>query len=230
MLKLKITFAATLLCCMNAMADQGIIDRGPATGWENLGTGEYYDGLICDVFPEFGTDQHWNVLIQNNPGNPGWYRFVPFSGDWPGVDIAGESMAYMIINASNPEKVYMCDTDKIFHISGWQYIFSQNVPENLEDGAIYGTLVNGVVNFPANSFVFYKCSPVDSYDRTQKETVNRTGSLKIVLPAGASVSTVIADSDEKAEYFNLYGIKVENPVHGIYIKKTGAEAQRVFIQ
>ena len=126
---------------------------------------------------------------------------------------------------------YICDTGKILNISGWQYIFSQNVPENIEDGSIYGTLKNGIVNFPANSFIFYKCSPVASYDRTQKSTVNRSGSLKIVLPGGASIDTVNADNDknEHVEYFNMQGCKVVNPTHGVYIKKTSAGAERVFI-
>lgn len=231
MQKLNLTLAMSLLCCLSAVAEGGFIDRGPTTGWVDQGTGEYYDGLICDVFSDFTPGQHWKVQVQNNPDNPGWYRFLPFSGEWPGVDIAGESQVYMIINASNPDKVYMCDTGKIFNISGWQYIFSQNVPENIEDGSIYGTLKNGIVNFPANSFIFYKCSPVASYDRTQKSTVNRSGSLKIVLPGGASIDTVNADNDktEHVEYFNMQGCKVVNPTHGVYIKKTSAGAERVFI-
>lgn len=228
---LSLTLAMFLFCCLSAVAYGGFIDRGPTTGWVDLGTGEYYDGLVCEVFPELESGEHWEVQIQSNTENPGWYRFVPFSGEWPGVDVAGESQVYMIVNATNPDKVYMCDTDKILNISGWQYIFSQNVPENLEDGSMYGTLNNGIVNFPANSFIYYKCSPVDSYVRTQKTTINRNALLKIVLPDNASVDNIEVDvnGNEDVEYFNIYGCKVASHAHGLYIKKTAAGAERVFI-
>ena len=138
----KIISVATmlLLCSTGAFAYGGFIDRGPTTGWEDLGEGEYYDGLACDAFDGLKAGEHWTVNVQHNPSNPGWYRFLPFDGDWPGVDIAGESQVYMIINASNPDKTYMCDTDKIFRdTAGWQYIFSQEVPENYGDKIMYNS-------------------------------------------------------------------------------------------
>ncbi len=221
-----------LLCSTGAFAYGGFIDRGPTTGWEDLGEGEYYDGLACDAFDGLKAGEHWTVNVQHNPSNPGWYRFLPFDGDWPGVDIAGESQVYMIINASNPDKTYMCDTDKIFRdTAGWQYIFSQEVPENYGDKIMYGTFKNGVVEFPANSFTLYKCSPADSWDRTQTEVVNRTGSLKVVLPEAAGLGQITVGADAGAAvYFDLQGRKVENPSCGIFIKKTQAGAERVIIK
>lgn len=230
--KLSLSLVLSLFCCLNALAYGGFIDRGPTTGWVDQGAGEYYDGLVCEVFNELEPGEHWTVQIQGNTENPGWYRFIPYCGEWPGVDVAGESQVYMIINASNPDKVYMCDTDKILNVSGWQYIFSQNVPENLEEGSMYGTLKDGIVSFPANSFIFYKCSPENSYERTQKTTINRTGLLKIVLPGSSSIDTVNPDicEDDNVEYFNIQGCKVACPTHGLYIKKTQAGAKRVFIR
>ncbi|MGM9816212.1 MAG: hypothetical protein ACI304_04040 [Lepagella sp.] len=231
MRKLSLILVLLLFGYFRALSLGGFIDRGPTTGWEDQGSGEYYDGLVCDLFPELEAGTHWEVQIQNNPENPGWYRFIPFSGEWPGVDIAGESEVYMIINASDPDKVYMCDTDKILRVNGWQYIFSQNVPENLEEGSMYGTLSNGVVTFPANSFINYKCSPAESHDRTQQTTVNRTGLLKIVLPETSSISAINADNQNNdVQYYNMHGCKVENPSRGVYIKKTSRGAERVIIQ
>lgn len=221
-----------LLCSTGAFAYGGFIDRGPTTGWEDLGEGEYYDGLACDAFDGLKAGEHWTVNVQHNPSNPGWYRFLPFDGDWPGVDIAGESQVYMIINASNPDKTYMCDTDKIFRdTAGWQYIFSQEVPENYGDKIMYGTFKNGVVEFPANSFTLYKCSPADSWDRTQTKVVNCAGKLKVVLPEAAGVGQITVGADAGAAvYFDLQGRKVENPSCGIFIKKTQAGAERVIIK
>lgn len=232
MKKTIFALAFSLLCSAGAYADQGFIDRGPTSGWSDLGEGEYYDGLVCDVFTDLTSGEHWTVKVQHNPSHAGWYRFMPFDGEWPGVDIAGESQMYMIINASDPDKVYMCDTDKILTVNGWQYIFSQDVPENLENGSQYGTLDNGVIEFPANSFLFYKCSPAASWDRTQKQTVNRTGSLKVVLPGSSGIDSVFSgqEAEEEAEYYNLQGMKVENPTCGICIRKSGKKIQKVFIR
>lgn len=230
--KLISASAMSFLCSFGAFAWGGFIDRGPVSGWTDMGEGEYYDGLVCDVFPGLSAGEHWKVRIQNNPANPGWYRFMPFDGEWPGVDVAGESQVYMIINASNPDKVYMCDTDKILIVNGWQYIFSQDIPENLGNGSKYGTLRDGVVEFPASSFMFYKCSPAASYEPTQKETVNRTGSLKVVLPESSAIGQITADSGDctDAVYYNLQGHKVENPTSGIFIKKSDAGVERVLIR
>ena len=228
----KIISGATmlLLCSTVAFAYGGFIDRGPSTGWEDLGEGEYYDGLVCDVYPQLEAGAHWTVNVQHNPSNPGWYRFMPFDGDWPGVDIVGESQVYMIINASDPDKTYMCDTDKILRdVEGWQYIFSQEVPENYGEKIMYGTFKNGVVEFPANSFMFYKCSPADSWDRTQTQVVNRTGQLKIVIPGAAGVEQITEDGECDAVYYNLQGCKVETPSSGIYIKKSASGIERVLI-
>lgn len=232
MKKTVTALALSLVCSVGAYADQGFIDRGPTSGWTELGSGEYYDGLVCDVFTGLTAGEHWTVKMQHNPEHPGWYRFLPFDGEWPGVDIAGESQIYMIINASNPDKVYMCDTDKILLVSGWQYIFSQDVPENLENGAKYATLRDGVIEFPANSFLFYKCSPAASWDRTQMQTVNRTGSLKVVLPKSSGIVSVLpgSDAEEAPEYYNLQGMKVDNPACGIYLRKSGKEIHKVLIK
>lgn len=232
MKKFILTIAVATLCCAKALAWGGFIDRGPTSGWQDFGDGEYHDGLACDVFPGLAAGEHWNVRIQNNPENPGWYRFVPFEGEWPGVDVAGESQVYMIINASDPDKVYMCDTDKILIVNGWQYIFSQNVPENLSTDSQYGTLRDGVAEFPTNSFTFYKCSPATSYEPTHKEQVNRTGSLKVVLWKSSDIKQIEADVDGNAdaEYFNLQGMKIENPSGGMYIRKSKTGVTKVFIK
>lgn len=225
--------AMAFLGYMNVLAWGGFVDRGPTSGWADFSEGEYYDGLACDVFDGLTPGEHWNVRVQNNPDHPGWYRFLPFDGEWPGVDVAGESQLYMIINASNPDHVYMCDTDKILIVNGWQYIFSQIVPENLDEGSPrYGTLRDGVVEFPENSFFSYKCSPADSWDRTQKEVANRTGSLKVVLWKSSGVQQVEAALDDTAdaEYFNLQGVKIENPSGGMYIQKSKTGVTKVLIK
>lgn len=105
-------------------------------------------------------------------------------------------------------------------IDGWWYVFSQIVPWNLEkDTPMYGTLSNGVITFPENSFNMYKISPAGSYDRTVMSVLPTSQYLSITLPDDADVSDVaIDDYASQPEYFTIEGFRVDNPEQGrIYI-------------
>lgn len=207
----------------------GSINPGPESGWQTLGTGTYNDGLACAVYPSIAPGTSWEVSVQNNPSNPGWYRLQPFAGDWPGVDIAGESNTWLVINATDPDKTFIVDTGRMFTLTdGWWYVFSQIVPWNLEkDEPQYGSLSNGVITFPANSFYVYKLSPAGSYDRTVQTLLPTSQYMTITLP-NAGVDEVIIDEAVQPEYYSLEGIKVAEPEHGrIYIERRGATTSLV---
>ena len=38
------------------------------------------------------------------------------------------------------------------------------------------------------------------------------------------------DCDGVAEYYNLQGVRVENPQNGLYIKRVGAKAVKVYVK
>ena len=45
----------------------------------------------------------------------------------------------------------------------------------------------------------------------------------------AGVDAVISDDNAPVEYFNLQGVRVENPTHGLYIKRQGTKATKVIL-
>lgn len=63
--------------------------------------------------------------------------------------------------------------------------------------------------------------------------VNGTAdTFTITFPATAGVDSVDADTDsnEPVEYYNLQGVKVDNPVSGIYIRKQGDSVSKVAVK
>lgn len=54
----------------------------------------------------------------------------------------------------------------------------------------------------------------------------------IVLPSDATgIDNIITDNTNKTlEYFNLQGVRVENPSNGIYIRRQGNDVQKVYVR
>lgn len=64
-----------------------------------------------------------------------------------------------------------------------------------------------------------------SYNAASPEIVlhytNETGAVEVIEADDANVP---------AEYYNLNGVRVDNPTHGIYIKRQGAKATKVYVK
>lgn len=46
----------------------------------------------------------------------------------------------------------------------------------------------------------------------------------------SSVESIIADDNAPVEYFNLQGMRVENPTSGIYIRRQGSDVKKVLVK
>ena len=58
---------------------------------------------------------------------------------------------------------------------------------------------------------------------------NTNGKFLVTLPSSASVDSPIVDSEAPVEYYNLQGMRVENPANGIYIRRQGSKATKVVL-
>lgn len=55
--------------------------------------------------------------------------------------------------------------------------------------------------------------------------------LDFVIPGLSGISNVtVADENAPVEYYNLQGVRVENPANGLYIKRQGKTATKVFVK
>jgi hypothetical protein len=77
----------------------------------------------------------------------------------------------------------------------------------------------------------------DSYLRIQIATTTTIKKVTLVYPteesiAQAGVNSVIAADNENApvEYYNLQGVRVNNPANGLYIRRQGNQASKVLIK
>ena len=54
----------------------------------------------------------------------------------------------------------------------------------------------------------------------------------MVTVFGAGVDTTVAETgcDAPVEYFNLQGMKVDNPSGGIFIRKCGDKAEKIVVK
>lgn len=54
--------------------------------------------------------------------------------------------------------------------------------------------------------------------------------LYVVFEEGASVNNVTVDANAKAEYFNLQGVRVDNPANGLYIVRKGNTVSKQLVK
>lgn len=54
--------------------------------------------------------------------------------------------------------------------------------------------------------------------------------LTVTFASAAGVETIEADANEAVEYFNLQGVRVENPANGLYIARQGNKVAKVLVK
>lgn len=68
-------------------------------------------------------------------------------------------------------------------------------------------------------------------DKVAFSTITETGAaFTVYTDEQAGVDNIAVDSNAPAVYYNLQGMPVENPSNGIYIKRQGNKAQKLFIK
>lgn len=51
-----------------------------------------------------------------------------------------------------------------------------------------------------------------------------------ILRGDSGIADIVADENAPVEYFNLQGIRVENPENGLYIRRQGNKVSKVIIR
>lgn len=84
--------------------------------------------------------------------------------------------------------------------------------------------------FPLNSvdIVFYGVKPGQRVGWTNYQTLHEGYTPKAL--AGIEAIGITDDTDAPVEYFNLQGIKVDEPANGIYIRRQGSTVSKVVIR
>lgn len=189
--------------------------------YELLGLATIREGLITG-YQQNPTGIEWEVEVYTKETTPGWYYFkdayisAPFNQGWEqnqGWDMI-PSGSYLTINAENPARVYMpfqnlgCSWGY-----GWMYSGSIAPEAGISGGTpAYGTLVDGVISFPANSFVFGETE----YNNLELYISNADGLFRICLPGAVLV-------DYTVEILSGYTNQGQHPVQFTF----GADIQTI---
>ena len=69
------------------------------------------------------------------------------------------------------------------------------------------------------------------WNRCENKLAVITKASRLTLPENfnAGIGNVNAATTDKVEYFNLQGIRIENPTHGLYIRRAGKKVEKVIL-
>lgn len=91
-----------------------------------------------------------------------------------------------------------------------------------------------VLERDTNAVIFDRTNTVITFEKEPGTYYQMTDGayIQVTLPHFSGFEGVTEDAwqaDAPAEYYNLQGIRVANPAHGIYIERRGSKATKVLI-
>lgn len=218
-------------------------------GWTTLpGKAAFTDYIVSNIYTDIDLGTY-DVEVQENDNRPGYYRLVNPYGKaiyntlMPGTH--GAHSHYIYLDASDPACVILEESpigmilsqDGAMRVTSDAYILiQQGLPKDaIAYAKAAGTMVNGVITFPANCKIYagfntegmnswYYCNyKTDPYGNVID------GDLRIDLSAATDgVQTTMPDTDRTARYYNLQGVEIPHPVPGqILIRTSGSDARKI---
>ena len=161
--------------------------------WVSIGYALYTEDMITTFF---GVENlTYEVEVQTVPEAPGLYRLVnpygaAYSYNSPS-DYNTSKEHYMVIDAQDPEGVYIKRHHSgmdwgygefIFFSYAGYYIENGNSLEAVKGAGYCGTLVDGVITFPAGTLLI----GMANYNGGGLYTSNKNGMFRVVLPENAN--------------------------------------------
>jgi len=224
--------------------------------WVSVGTGSFTDGFLSPFYRYFDSQAAQtyttDVEVFERDHVPGYFKiadaFMPF-----------KSYAEMVIDARRKDFVRLDMTDLgIWHdVRGSIYAYSRfideispvkemktyedymaNQPQYVATFTEDDATETGTITFPADAIVL--SFPI--YYEAQGNPLQRWTNDDLALPTvitipgranginDIKVDGSAAAIDGPVEYYNLQGVRVENPASGLYIKRQGNKATKVFIK
>lgn len=141
----------------------------------------------------------------------------------------------LILDATNPANVMFGMTSSGVNggSDGLYYYFSEAwYEENYGEGAdALEEDLRITLTEEENTLTFtfpYHCSTVFA-STSGKFYYGSPEESTLVITINSGVNSVVVDTNAPVEYFNLQGVKVENPSNGLYIRRQGAVATKVVL-
>lgn len=176
--------------------------------WRSLGMGKYRDDYITKIY--IVDCYEFDVEIQESKKTPGLYRIVSPYKSYPTNPTEMESDTYMIINATDPEHVFISEHYTgmdwgmgefvIYSIAGDYY---ENIYGSLEEAikeGLCGTLKDGIITFPRKTLLIREGREnLGSY-----QLANSSGKFRVVLPDAPQLDINIKINGKVEKYDKSY--------------------------
>lgn len=137
------------------------VATAPTGAYNVVGTGHVREGLlgfVDDDLVEPGTT--WEITIEQSATDANWYRTQIYNENAPTMETIGEANeVYFYFNVANPNKVYSLAFEVYEDYTFYQMVGESGLTDILRDPTVvtnnpqYGKLENGLITFPARSFV-----------------------------------------------------------------------------
>ncbi len=182
-------------------------------GIEYVADSEPAEGSIVKTNGSFKVDFALNPEDPENPDNPkdNAFRSGVVSGDEDSYQFVKPAMWGITEYTSDAALPNMIKrTYAVKQGSGYKFVFEfDSVAQWIDSGEGYE-----FIDYPApyNMLVF-------SYPADGEGDGDQT-----------AITDITADNDAPVEYYNLHGVRVENPTQGLYIRRQGDKTQKVVIR
>lgn len=195
-------FLAT--CASSKKAREAAKQTYLQTNYLKFGLTGYYSGV---VLPKFNTPANSTVTIAFD-----WCSMRQGSGTWDPTELV------VIVANGEDEKQFLVPT----------YFFEENaeykwIPTSVElAGATFGADTRIVIRNIDAQFPVIDAAPALRWF---------LDNIKVTAVAGgAAVNEVAVENNAPAEYFNILGVRVENPTNGLYIVRKGNKVSKVIVK
>ncbi len=221
--------------------------------YEPVGDAIFCDGWLLPGFDFNPADYPGEVALERCIENPNQFRLVnPYPTDYLGINEGTEETGYIVFDISTPECVivYTGYRSGFYETAIWGY--GNFYFYNLEGLILFDYEMQGVDISPVeiknlmlqkgyaisdivgnevtirNCLFGYDASPAAG-SLWKSATIEMTST--ITLPEGANLGINDIHVDNvPAEYYNLQGIKVANPENGIFIRRQGNKAEKIYVK
>lgn len=206
--------------------------------WEYLGRGYWQEGIISPHL-QGATLVQLNVDIEKHKTIKDYYRLVnPLKEHEllsPYLVDDSKHNHYIYINATDNNGVYIEPSEIGLHTPNgqsavWSYAgmrVDQGYDlEVLKSYGYCGKLADGIITFPDNTLMYaetgyFEGRFVTSGDRFKVD-------LYRTISSAAEIETDTTDAP--VEYFNLHGMRVTKPSHGIFLRRQGDKVTKEIIK
>lgn len=209
--------------------------------WESVGLAVYYEDVLGSIYPDMTTEK-LAVEVEVHKDRPGYYRVVDPYKNHPYFQYYldmyrphSNHKHYLYVNAEDPDAVFIEDTPAGVNlgygdasIMSMSYVHLQNgkSKEEISEMGLFGELSGREITFPENSLVL-----VERHYKNGIMVTAPAPMFRITLPKNAGINDIVVDdSNAPVEYFNLQGVRVDNPSNGVFIRRQGSKSEKVILQ